>query len=87
MTDVKTARLSTRYGAWANGVTCGAAKAMPEGNAFKRRRANFRNMAHTQNHICVIDRIFQAHPDGRDHGFSARNAATTPALEVLWKEQ
>jgi uncharacterized damage-inducible protein DinB len=44
-------------------------------------------MVHTLNHNYVIDQIFQAHLQGREHGFNARNTSTYPPLEELWAKQ
>ena len=42
---------------------------------------------HTLNHNYVIDRVFQAHIEGRDHGYSARNTAEPPPFEELRRAQ
>jgi uncharacterized damage-inducible protein DinB len=73
----------TRYNAWANGLIFDAVAALPEGEATKPRRSVFRNMVHTLNHNYVIDRIFQAHLEGRDHGYTARNTESHPSLADL----
>jgi uncharacterized damage-inducible protein DinB len=73
-------RMLTRYSAWANRVVFEAVAALPEGEALKPRAGIFRNMVHTLNHIYVIDRIFQAHLEGRVHGYKARNTADHPPL-------
>ena len=87
MVTTKTARMLTRYNAWANKVTFDAVAALPEGEATKERPSLFRNMVHTLNHNYVIDLIWQAHLEGRDHGFSARNTKDHPPLTELWKKQ
>ena len=81
------ARTLTRYNAWANVLIFDAVAALPEGEATKPRRSVFRNMVHTLNHNYVIDRIFQAHLEGRDHGYAARNTAEHPPLAELWRAQ
>jgi uncharacterized damage-inducible protein DinB len=81
------ARTLTRYNAWANVLIFDAVAALPEGEATKPRRSVFRNMVHTLNHNYVIDRIFQAHLEGRDHGYTARNTPDHPALAELWRAQ
>ena len=35
----------------------------------------------------VIDRIWQAHLEGRDHGYAARNTPDHPPLPELWRAQ
>jgi uncharacterized damage-inducible protein DinB len=77
----------TRYNAWANELLFAAVAALPEGEAVKPRRSVFRNMVHTLNHNFVIDRIFQAHLEGRSHGYGARNTPDHPPLAELWRAQ
>jgi uncharacterized damage-inducible protein DinB len=81
------ARTLTRYNAWANELFFAAVAALPEGEAVKPRRSVFRNMVHTLNHNFVIDRIFQAHLEGRSHGYGARNTPDHPPLAELWRAQ
>ena len=81
------ARTLTRYNAWANQLLFAAVAALPEGEAVKPRRSVFRNMVHTLNHNYVIDRIFQAHLEGRSHAYSARNTPDHPPLAELWRAQ
>ncbi len=81
------ARTLTRYNAWANERIFEAVAALPEGEATKPRRSVFKNMVHTLNHNYVIDRIFQAHLEGRSHGYAARNTPDHPPLGELWRAQ
>jgi uncharacterized damage-inducible protein DinB len=81
------ARTLTRYNAWANERLFAALAALPEGEATQPRRSVFRNMVHTLNHNYVIDRIFQAHLEGREHGYKARNTEDHPPLAELWQAQ
>ena len=87
MTTLSTTRMLTRYNAWANQLTFKAVAALPEGEAVKPRESVFKNMVHTLNHNYVIDRIFQAHLEGRAHGYGARNTADHPPLDELWRAQ
>jgi len=87
MITTRTARMLTRYNAWANKVMFDAVAALPEGEAVKERQSLFRNIVHTLNHNYVIDLIWQAHLEGRDHGFAARNTKDHPPLSELWKKQ
>ncbi len=77
----------TRYNAWANRLIFDAVAALPPGEAEKPRQGLFRNMLHMLNHNYVIDRIFQAHLEGREHGYGARNTPDYPPLAELWKQQ
>jgi uncharacterized damage-inducible protein DinB len=81
------ARTLTRYNAWANKVIFDAVAGLPEGEAAKPRKSLFKNMVHMLNHNCVIDRIFQAHLEGREHGYAARNTPDHPSLSELWRVQ
>ena len=82
-----TARMLTRYNAWANQQIFDAVAGLPEGEATKGRASLFRNMVHTLNHNYVIDLIWQAHLEGREHGLTARNTPEHPPLGDLWREQ
>jgi uncharacterized damage-inducible protein DinB len=87
MDDKRQARVLARYNAWANRMIFDAVEALPEGEALKPRPGAFRNIVHTLNHNYVIDRIFQAHLEGREHGYTARNTAEHPALAELRRAQ
>ena len=87
MTNAATARMLTRYKAWANKVFFDAVRALPEGEATKPRQTLFKNIVHTLNHNYVIDQIFKAHLEGRAHGHTARNTVETPGLEELQSAQ
>ena len=85
--SVAGARMLARYNAWANRLIYDAVAALPPGEAVKERATLFRNMVHTLNHNYVIDRIWQAHLEGRAHGYEARNTRDHPPLPGLWKAQ
>ena len=87
MITARTARTLTRYNSWADELIFGAVAKLPAGEATKPRTTLFKNMVHTLNHIYVIDRIFQAHLEGREHGYAARNTDQWPPLEELWRAQ
>lgn len=87
MVSTDTARMLTRYNAWANKEIFDAVAALPAGEAEKERRSLFRDMVHTLNHNYVIDRIWQAHLEGREHGYEARNTREHPPLASLWRLQ
>lgn len=87
MLTTDTARMLTRYNAWANKLIFDAVAALPAGEAAKPRPSLFRNMVHSLNHLYVIDRIWQAHLEGREHGYTARNTPDHPPLDELWGAQ
>lgn len=85
--DAASACMMARYKQWSDKVMFDAVAALPEGEAVKPRASLFKNMVHTLNHIYVIDRIWQAHLEGRDHGYEARNTREHPSLAELWRQQ
>lgn len=87
MITTRTARMLTRYNAWADRMIFDAVAALPEGEAGKERKSLFKNIIHTLNHNCVIDLIWQAHIEGREHGYTARNTPDHPPLDELRRQQ
>lgn len=87
MLTPQAARMLTRYNTWANQLIFDAVAALPEGEATKPRASLFKNMVHTLNHNYVIDLIWQAHLEGRQHGFTARNTPEHPPLAELRSKQ
>jgi uncharacterized damage-inducible protein DinB len=87
MITTQAARMLTRYNHWANELIFDAVAKLPAGEPTKERPSLFRNMVHTLNHNYVIDLIWQAHLEGREHGFTARNTPGHPPLNELWKQQ
>jgi uncharacterized damage-inducible protein DinB len=87
MMTTRNARMLTRYNAWADKVMYDAVAKLPPGEAEKPRTSLFKNIVHTLNHIYVIDKIWQAHLEGREHGYTARNTPGYPPLEELWPMQ
>jgi uncharacterized damage-inducible protein DinB len=83
----RTARLLARYNAWANELIFDALAKLPPEEPTKTRQTLFRNMVHTLNHNYVIDRVFQAHLEGRAHGYEARNTSDHPPLAELRRLQ
>jgi uncharacterized damage-inducible protein DinB len=87
MISTRTARMLARYNAWANQLIFDAVAALPGEEATKERKSLFKNMVHTLNHNYVIDRIWQAHLEAREHGYDARNTKDHPPLAELWRAQ
>src|ERR1700722_3384407 len=87
MNSVRTARMLARYNAWANSLIFAAVAGLPPGEATKPRITLSKNIVHMLNHIHVIDLMFQAHLQGREHGFGARNTPDHPPLEELRQSQ
>lgn len=81
-----------RYNRWANKRMYDAVATLPDGEATKERNPsernyNFKNIVHTLNHNHVIGLIWQAHLEGRQHGFNTRNTTIYPPLDQLWRAQ
>jgi uncharacterized damage-inducible protein DinB len=76
----------TRYKAWANELIFSMVRDLPYEEAVRQRKTRFGNMVHTLNHVYVIDSVFQAHLQGREHGYTARNTSDHPPLDELWDE-
>jgi uncharacterized damage-inducible protein DinB len=87
MQDHRSLRMLTRYTAWANGRLFTALDQLPPGELTAPRATSFGNMLRTLNHAYVVDLIWQAHLQGRPHGFTSRNTDTTPALAQLREQQ
>jgi uncharacterized damage-inducible protein DinB len=80
-------RMLTRYSAWANDRLFCTLAALPEGEATARRPTGFGNMVSTLNHAYVVDLIWQAHLQGRPHGFTSRITEEEPSLQALRSAQ
>src|SRR4051794_31703246 len=87
MIDLNNARLLARYRLWADQLTFDAVAALPPGEAAKERPTLFKTIIGRLNHNTVVDLIWQAHLEGRDHGFAARNLVLHEGLPELWKAQ
>jgi uncharacterized damage-inducible protein DinB len=87
MTTTSTIQMLTRYNAWANRAIFEAVVALPVSEAIKDRPTLFKNIVNTLNHLHVVDLIWQAHIEGRDHGFSALNTVLHADLAELWRAQ
>ena len=87
MTTTHTIQMLTRYNAWANMAIFEAIAALPGGEATKERPTLFKNMVNTLNHLHVVDLIWQAHIEGRDHGIPALNTVLYTDLTELWHAQ
>lgn len=81
--DASTVALFTDYRAWADRLTYDAVAALPPGEAEKERPTLFKTIVGTLNHNLLIDLVWQAHLEGRDHGFAARNVVLHRELAAL----
>jgi uncharacterized damage-inducible protein DinB len=83
MMNTRTAKMLAQYKAWSDKVMLDGVAALPPGEAEKERKTLFKTMIGTLNHIYVVDLIWQAHLEGRAHGFKARNVVVHPDLATL----
>lgn len=85
--SLKQARMLARYNAWANCLIFDAVAGLPPGEAEKPRSGFYGSMLSTLNHLHAIGLIFQAHLQGREHGFATRTMPQTVPLDELWPRQ
>jgi uncharacterized damage-inducible protein DinB len=82
-----TARLLARYKAWADQLTFEAVVSLAPAEVVRERPTLFNSIVGTLNHSYVVDLIWQAHLQGRAHGFTARNSVLHADPGVLWAQQ
>jgi uncharacterized damage-inducible protein DinB len=87
MSALRTTRLLTRYSAWANSLLYLAMGELPEEELTKPRPIIFGNLIRTLNHVYTIDLVFQAHMEGRAHGFKTRTPDVLISLSELREAQ
>src|ERR1700751_572932 len=87
MLNTKTARMLAHYKAWADKVMFDGVAALPPGEAEKERTTLFKSMIGTLNHIYVVDLIWKAHLERKEHGFTARNVVVYADLRDLRRAQ
>ena len=87
MIDIRSVRQFARYRLWADRLTFDAVAALPPGEAAKERPTRFKTMIGTLNHTYLVDLIWQAHLEGRDHGFPALDLVLHESLPDLWRAQ
>lgn len=84
---IRNLRLLTRYSAWANARLFEALARLPAGEVTARRHHGAHSMVGTLGHAWVVDQIWQAHLEGRPHGYSSRQPEVEPALAQLQLDQ
>ena len=87
MLSTRSARMLTRYNAWADKLMFDAVAALPPGEATKERATLFKTMIRTLNHNYLIDVMWQAHLEGREHGYTRRDVVLHPEIDKLWTAQ
>jgi len=79
-----TLKMLIEYKIWADQITYESVLKLPESEILKVRDTNFKTIAHTLNHIYVVEDIFKSHLTGEKHNYSSRNTETVPAIDQLW---
>jgi uncharacterized damage-inducible protein DinB len=87
MSALRNIRLLTRYSAWANSLLYLAIGELPEAELTKPRQIVFGNLIRTLNHVYTIGLVFQAHLEGREHGFKTRTPDVRVSLSELQAAQ
>lgn len=77
------ARMMTHYRAWADDLTYAAVSDISDQELNKERPTTFGSIARTLHHVQIVDEIFRAHLEGRDHGFTRRTEDEAPAPDAL----
>jgi len=85
--DVATATMLARYRLWGDKILYDSVAALPSGEAEKPHRTRFKSIIGTLNHNLLIDLVWQAHIEGRDHEFKARDLVVHHDLPNLWAAQ
>lgn len=79
--------LLTRYKQWANERLFDALAVLPESELTASRPILFGNLLRTLNHVRAMDLVWQAHLEGRPHGFTTRNPDASPRFAELRASQ
>jgi len=87
MSNLEWAARLMRYKRWADQLMFQAVQALPAGEATQERPTLFKTILNTLNHIYVVDLIWQAHLEGRQHGISALNVVLHASVDELWRAQ
>ena len=75
-----------RYKVWANDLLYAAVARLPAHELIAPRPIVFGSMLRTLNHVYAMDRVWQAHLEGRPHGLTTRNPDDAPPLTEEWFE-
>jgi uncharacterized damage-inducible protein DinB len=87
MLNTQTARILSRYKSWADTLLFDATGALPPDEVVKIRQTLFKTMIGTLNHNYVVDLIWKAHLERKEHGFTTRNVVVHADLDDLRRAQ
>ena len=77
------ARALAAYKTWADGLTLAAVAGLAPGEDARERATPHKSLIGTLNHMYVVDLIWEAHLEGRAHGFTARNVIVHAQIGAL----
>ncbi|MGE7991055.1 DinB family protein [Pseudomonas sp. NPDC089554] len=83
MINLATTQLLTRYKRWADRLFFDSLATLAPEELERQRSGPMKTMIATLNHMYVVDCIWQAHLEGREHGFTSRQAMPYPQLDAL----
>ena len=72
------------YNGWANADLFEKVSALPAAEVTRKRAASLESISVNLHHLLVIDRIWLAHMEGRDHGYNDRRGDFYDTLDELW---
>jgi uncharacterized damage-inducible protein DinB len=81
------ALLLVDYKLWADALTFDSVAALPPGEAHRERATLFGSIVNTLNHSYVVDLIWRAHLEGRNHPFTSRRVILHEDVPELRKAQ
>lgn len=87
MLNPATATLLAGYKQWADRVFFDSLATLPREELARERPGPVSSIIAVLNHMYVVDRIWQAHLQGTDHGFRSRQEIPYPQLAELWAAQ
>ncbi|MGH8026899.1 MAG: DinB family protein [Pseudoxanthomonas sp.] len=77
----------TRYKAWADELFLSTVSQLPHSEMIAPRPIVFGSMIRTLHHSYAMDRVWQAHLLGEEHGYKTRNPNEHPVFEELREKQ
>src|SRR3569623_2890527 len=87
MLNSQSARILSRFKTWADTVLFDATAALPPDEVVKIRQTLFKTMIGTLNHNYVVDLIWKAHLERKEHGFTTRSVVLHAKLHDLRRAQ
>lgn len=85
--DIKTIQMLTRYKAWANQLIFDTVSKLISNKKENENQQLIGKIIRALNHIYIIDLIWQAHLERREHSFTERNPKDYLSFETLKSEQ